>query len=196
MRRTLVLSALAALALGPQASAAPAVGAEDGAAATFALTTAAGQHYDVRVLASVPTKASTATVARVRVHVFDPDAKRSGDLPASGFTVDGSRSTLVTSLGGTPLRIVWTVSDYVVAASLGEASTDTEKADGWTIAGAGAVAQVTWGAVRCTTDATVVGKVLAHDTDSYGGPLAQRLGLNLKGARCAAPATTSVGPLP
>jgi hypothetical protein len=196
MRRTLAVSALAALALAPQAHAAPTGGVADGAGAHFLVTTAAGQTYDLQVVAALPTKASTSSAPKLRVHVVQQDTKRSGDLPASAVSVGTDKVTLAATLGGVPLRVTWAVDPGAVAVSFGELSSDSQTADGWMVAGKGATAQMTFGGLRCTTTNAIVGSVLGYETDSYGSALSNGLGLNLKRARCGSPPSTNVPPLP
>lgn len=191
MRRALAVCVLSALALAPHASAAPAAGAEDGAGAQFTVT-AAGHSYLVRVLASRPTAAATGTGPLVRVHVLESDVKLAG-VP-SALSLGTGTASLRTALGGVPLTITWAAEQYVVAASFGEAGTDTSSSSGWLVAGSGAVARVTLGGIRCTTDSAVLGTATTHDTDSYGAPLARGLGLRLKGARCTAPVSAPFPP--
>lgn len=196
MRRLAAVSVLAALAIVPHAFAAPVTGVDEGAGAGVVLTTAGGQRYELRILATLATRASTATAPKLRVLLLESGTKRSGDLSASGFTMRGGTATLSARLGDVPLRVVWQVNENTAAASLVEAGSDLESSDGWTVAGKGGSAQVTLGAVRCTTNAAVIGTVVAHDTDGYGGPLTQGLGLTLSGARCSSPASNDFPPLP
>ena len=189
MRRTLLLTTLAAGLCAGQAQAAPTVGVEKAAFATFRVTTATQQVFDVRVLASLPDVNAGTGTPKVRVVVLTADGKRSlhsATLPASAVSVTDAGASLTTRIGSLPLSVTWTTEDYVVAASFGDAAGEGTSVAGFVAAGNGARASVQLGSARCTDTTGIVGRALGHDTGEYGAPLAQALrGLSGKGLRCA-----------
>jgi hypothetical protein len=195
MKPVLLCALLAATALPLHASAAPAVGVEQAASAQFDLRTAGGAVSQVQLLASVPTRASTGAAPLLRVVVEAPDGtvtRYSAAVPASAVTVGTDAAMLRTTLGGVPLSVRWTLSQYEVVVSFGDAAAAADKQGGWTGGGQGAVAQVALGAVRCSVSGWL-GDAVAHDTAEYGAPTASALrGVALKGASCATPPTSSV----
>ena len=193
MKPVLLCAVLAATAFPFHASAAPAVGLEQAASVQFDLRTASGAVSHVQLLASVPTKASTAATPMLRAVVQAPDGtvtRYSAALPASAVTVGADAATLRTSLGGTPLSVRWTLEQYDVVVSFGDAAGAVDKQGGWSGAGQGAKADVTLGSVRCAVSGWL-GDVATHDTAEYGAPAATALrGTALQGATCKEPPST------
>ena len=183
MRRTVALAALAALALAPVASAAPAVGPESGSAVQFRLTTRAGD-YTVSLLASVPASGG-APVLRLRLLSAGGDATRfSGSLPPSALVTQDGVTRLSTRLGSVPLAVVFHPQAPVVTVSFGNVDSDNELAEGWAIAGNGGAADITLGGVRCTVTLMATGTAAVVDSGSYGRPLGAPFRVALNRARC------------
>ena len=199
MKRVLLCTLLAVTAFPLDAGAAPAVGAEQAASADFDLRTAGGAVSHVQLLATVPTKASTSATPLLRAVIQDPSGtvtRYSAALPASAVTVTADTATLRTTLGGTPITMRWTLRQYVLVLSFGDAAGAVDKQGGWSGAGHGAGVDVALGSVRCNVDGWL-GNVVAHDTAEYGAPTATALrGVALKGAACATPPYGSLPPVP
>jgi hypothetical protein len=195
VRRTLVLSVLTAVAVAPVASAAPAVGPEQGSAAQFRLTTKAGV-YTVSLLASRPA-AGGAPVLRVRLLSSTDQATRfAGELPASALVTQGTVTRLSSRLGSVPLTVVFHPEAPVVTVSFGNVDSGDDHAEGWAIAGNGGTAEVTLGGVRCSVTLMATGTATVVDTGSYGQPLSTPFGLPLKGARCGDLPRADLPPVP
>jgi hypothetical protein len=194
MRRTLALSALAVVALAPLASAAPAVGPEQGSATHFQLMTRTGT-YTVSLLASSPPVGGGPTL-RVRLQSAAGDVTRfAGGLPASALVTQGGATRLTTRLGSTPLTVVFHPESPVLTVSFGDVEADSDLPEGWVIAGSGGTADVTLGGVRCRVTLMATGAATVVDSGSYGAPLRTRFPLSLKGARCGDLPSTPL-PLP
>ncbi len=195
MKPLVLCALLAATAFPLDAGAAPAVGLEQAASAHFDLRDAKGAVSSVQLLATVPTKASTAATPMLRAVIKAPDGtvtRYSAALPTSAVTIAAETATLRTTLGGVPLAVRWTLREYVLVVSFGDAAGAVDKQGGWSGAGKGAMAQISLGSVRCSIDGWM-GNVAAHDTAEYGAPTASALrGVSLTGASCAAPPSTTV----
>lgn len=199
LRPALALALAGGLLLAHHADAGPAVGAEQAADTGFRLRTAAGVSYDVLVLASSPTQASSVTAPLMRL-VVQPvggsQTRYSTTLPASAVSVASDLATLRTTLAGVPLEVTWRSSPGVAVVALGDGAAAAGGVGGWSGAGQGAVADVRLGGIRCGVTGWL-GVVVGHDTTDYGAPVGGALkGVSLKGASCTEIPYTSLPPVP
>ena len=187
MRRTLVLTALAAGLLAPHAQAAPTATVDKAALASFRVTTPSKQVYELDVLAALPRAPGGTPV--VRLSVVAPDGSRSlysAAVPASDLAVTDTAASVRTSVGTLPLTLSWTVDSGAVAAGFGDVSGNDTHSEGWLTAGNGAHASIRIGTATCTTGDGIVGNATSHDTDGAGAPAAAALqGVRAKGLTCA-----------
>ncbi len=190
MRRALVLSACAALALPPAAEAAPAVGAEDAAYSAITLRTSSGRVFDVQLLASRPTAVSSATTALLRVVVTargGASQRFSAELPLSSVAVRGSTAQLRATLGGVPLVVSWGSQQYSYTVAFGDASSAAGGQGGWTAGGSTASSTIRLGSTTCRSTQGLIGTAIGHDTAAYGAAVGAAFGgASLQGARCLA----------
>lgn len=185
MRRTLVLTALAAGLLAPHAQAAPTATVDDAALASFRLTTASHQVYDVDVLATVPLTPGGAR--QVHLAVVGPDGTRSLYASApSSVQITQTSAAVRATVGTLPLTVSWTVDSGAVAAGFGDLSGDDTHSEGWFTTGNGAHSSIRIGAATCSVGFGIVGNATSHDTDGVGTPLAEAFrGVAAKGLTCA-----------
>ena len=185
MRRTLVLTALAAGLIAPHAQAAPTATVDKAALTSFRVTTATKQVYELSVLASV--SVAPGGTPLVRLGVVGPDGSRSlYSTPASAFSVSETTASVRTTVGTLPLSVSWTVDSGAVAAGFGDVSGDDTHSEGWLTAGNGAHAAIRVGGASCTDGHGIVGNATSHDTDGFGTPAGQALkGVAAKGLTCS-----------